>query len=520
VYRGTVVRDDGRSGWLVRYEDGDEEHLSERGLLELMRADVEVVPSDSSGSSGDDDVRGDWAAMDRSRADERAASDRSSRIDARRPPLAVCGRAASGGGGGEMRVGAAYSALTASFPSTLGMFASALLLAPANVAAPSAAASHAYAALTASFPSTVGMFASALPAPAAGGTRQGLTLAQRRAIASRARQQAPPLPPAADTSLAGLGRDLRRRAAGAVRPFVPTPDRPRGPLERQSGRQHNAQRTPVAGRNGGKKRPPACAPRCAWLLDGPHGAWPMPRGPQCSRTLPMETRSRRTERRATVRQAPSSDRRCPTRGEEERAGTAEAEAEAAQCDEADAGTVELPENWPTGVRCACHSPPCNAAMCWRRPGSGRGCRARVQLHGRSVATLVCSCCMLSITGMVHAARCALRVACAASRSPLCGTRRRSRCSVARRSSGRPMVRGRRLCAAPLPHLHRDWAHPCYLCTGTGLTLCHICTGTGLTPATSAPGLANATDGVERSAAALPTATMGLPSGRAQACRSE
>ena len=31
--------------------------------------------------------------------------------------------------------------------------------------------------------------------------------------------------------------------------------------------------------------------------------------------------------------------------------------------------------------------------------------------------------------------------------------------------------------SPLPHLHRDWVHPC-----------HICTGTGLTPATSAPGL--------------------------------
>jgi hypothetical protein len=23
--------------------------------------------------------------------------------------------------------------------------------------------------------------------------------------------------------------------------------------------------------------------------------------------------------------------------------------------------------------------------------------------------------------------------------------------------------------ASLPHLHRDWAHPCYVCTGTGLT---------------------------------------------------
>jgi hypothetical protein len=31
--------------------------------------------------------------------------------------------------------------------------------------------------------------------------------------------------------------------------------------------------------------------------------------------------------------------------------------------------------------------------------------------------------------------------------------------------------------APLPHLHRDWAHPS-----------HICTETGLTPPTSAPGL--------------------------------
>ena len=30
--------------------------------------------------------------------------------------------------------------------------------------------------------------------------------------------------------------------------------------------------------------------------------------------------------------------------------------------------------------------------------------------------------------------------------------------------------------SPRPHLHRDWAHPA-----------HICTGTGLTPATSAPG---------------------------------
>ena len=50
-----------------------------------------------------------------------------------------------------------------------------------------------------------------------------------------------------------------------------------------------------------------------------------------------------------------------------------------------------------------------------------------------------------------------------------------------------------------PHLHRDWAHPCHICTGTGLTPvhictgtgarpCHICAGTGPAPATSATGL--------------------------------
>ena len=36
--------------------------------------------------------------------------------------------------------------------------------------------------------------------------------------------------------------------------------------------------------------------------------------------------------------------------------------------------------------------------------------------------------------------------------------------------------------SPRPHLHRDWAHPSHICTGTGLTPAHICTGTGLTPA--------------------------------------
>ena len=62
----------------------------------------------------------------------------------------------------------------------------------------------------------------------------------------------------------------------------------------------------------------------------------------------------------------------------------------------------------------------------------------------------------------------------------------------------------------LPQRLRDWAHPCHVCSGTGLTAAtsapglgsplphprrrrdwahpsHICTGTGLTPPTSAPG---------------------------------
>jgi hypothetical protein len=62
--------------------------------------------------------------------------------------------------------------------------------------------------------------------------------------------------------------------------------------------------------------------------------------------------------------------------------------------------------------------------------------------------------------------------------------------------------------SPLSHLRRDWAHPCHICTGTGLAPAtsalglgsplphlhwdwahprHICARTGLTPATSAPG---------------------------------
>jgi hypothetical protein len=35
---------------------------------------------------------------------------------------------------------------------------------------------------------------------------------------------------------------------------------------------------------------------------------------------------------------------------------------------------------------------------------------------------------------------------------------------------------------PCPHLHRDWAHRCRICTGTEAHPAHICTGTGAHPA--------------------------------------
>ena len=41
---------------------------------------------------------------------------------------------------------------------------------------------------------------------------------------------------------------------------------------------------------------------------------------------------------------------------------------------------------------------------------------------------------------------------------------------------------------PLPHLHRDWAHPCHICTATGLTPATSAPGLELAAATSAPGL--------------------------------
>ena len=36
--------------------------------------------------------------------------------------------------------------------------------------------------------------------------------------------------------------------------------------------------------------------------------------------------------------------------------------------------------------------------------------------------------------------------------------------------------------SPLPHLHRDWAHPCRICAGDWVHPCRICTGIGLTVA--------------------------------------
>jgi hypothetical protein len=82
-----------------------------------------------------------------------------------------------------------------------------------------------------------------------------------------------------------------------------------------------------------------------------------------------------------------------------------------------------------------------------------------------------------------------------SHSGPCGSRSAPRCTAVRRT-----VRD----WAPLPHLHRDWAHPC-----------HICIGTGLTPATSAPGLGSPLPHLHRDCgaarfAAEPSRTFGRP----------
>ena len=61
---------------------------------------------------------------------------------------------------------------------------------------------------------------------------------------------------------------------------------------------------------------------------------------------------------------------------------------------------------------------------------------------------------------------------AAQRQSLC-------CSLSHRTAPSPSRR-----CSVVPHLHRDWAHPAHICTGTRL----VRTGTGLTPPTSAPGL--------------------------------
>jgi hypothetical protein len=45
--------------------------------------------------------------------------------------------------------------------------------------------------------------------------------------------------------------------------------------------------------------------------------------------------------------------------------------------------------------------------------------------------------------------------------------------------------------SPLPHLRQDWAHPCHICAGTGLTHATSAPGLGSAAATSAPGLGSA-----------------------------
>jgi hypothetical protein len=85
------------------------------------------------------------------------------------------------------------------------------------------------------------------------------------------------------------------------------------------------------------------------------------------------------------------------------------------------------------------------------------------------------------------------------------------CRLARQSTAHQTAASHRerLCIRCAPHLHRDWAHPCHICIGTGpipttsapglrrplphlhrdwAHPAHICAETGPAPATSAPGL--------------------------------
>jgi hypothetical protein len=91
--------------------------------------------------------------------------------------------------------------------------------------------------------------------------------------------------------------------------------------------------------------------------------------------------------------------------------------------------------------------------------------------------------------------------------------------------------------SPLPHLHRDWAHPCHICAGTGLTPAHICAGIGptlahiragtrresarsecgRTVAHGRPVLAGRFRARARPHARRPHATLGLPGRELRAC---
>ena len=54
--------------------------------------------------------------------------------------------------------------------------------------------------------------------------------------------------------------------------------------------------------------------------------------------------------------------------------------------------------------------------------------------------------------------------------------------------GSPAAASAPALGSPLPHLHRDWAHPCHVCTGTGLTTAAFERWTAPNAPTSAPGL--------------------------------
>ncbi len=122
------------------------------------------------------------------------------------------------------------------------------------------------------------------------------------------------------------------------------------------------------------------------------------------------------------------------------------------------------------------------SMHWRNIRSGVF-EAHCARDGQVYVARLFSCCLLRLH-RVFVARCTLHVRVLQGPTSLTDIEWEMNCNG--------------LTLLDLPPDRADWAYPCHICAGTGLTPatsapglrspCHTCTRTGLTPSTSAPGL--------------------------------